>query len=394
MFRKLSIRDVELKGRRVLVRVDFNVPLDETNSVTDNTRIRESLPTIRYILQSGGSVVLMSHLGRPKGKRNEKYSLMPVATELSRLLARPVALAPDCIDEVTHRLSSELEPGGVLLLQNLRFHPGEEANDPVFAGALAANGDLFCNDAFGASHRAHASVVGVAEHLTATMGFLVEKELAFFGKALSEPDPPFVAIVGGAKVSDKLPVLRNLVELVDSFIIGGGMCYTFLKARGVEIGLSKVEPEQIEMAAETLAMIEKKGKTVYLPIDHVIADAFAPNANVRVVKGNIPDGWMGLDIGPETSSLFQAVARNAGTAVWNGPLGVFEMAPFAAGTRDMCAALAECHGTTIIGGGDTAAAVANFGYADKMSHISTGGGASLELLQGLVLPGVAALRDK
>lgn len=394
MFNKLSIHDVAVSGKRVLVRVDFNVPLDSSGEVTDDTRIRESLPTINYLLDKGASVVLMSHLGRPKGQRNPKYTLAPAALRLSRLAAKHVKMAPDCIGEETERLSSTLKQGEILLLENLRFHPEEEANDAEFARKLSLHGHLFVNDAFGSSHRAHASVEGVTRYLTAVMGLLVEKELTYFGRALSNPDRPFVAIIGGAKVSDKLPVLRNLLDKVDSFIIGGGMCYTFLKSKGVSIGLSKLEAEQVELARTILLEAEKANVTVYLPIDHVVARAFSPDSEIMTVMGDIPDGWMGLDIGPESARLFAGIVRNSGTVVWNGPLGVFEMQPFAAGTATVARAVAECDGTTIIGGGDTAAAVASFGLESKMSHVSTGGGASLELLQGLVLPGIAALKDK
>ncbi len=394
MFDKLSVRDLDTAGKRVLVRVDFNVPLDERREITDDTRIRAALPTIRHLLESGASVVLMSHLGRPKGKRVEKYSLAPVSAALSRLLARPVKMAPDCVGEETERMCAGLAPGEVILLENLRFHPGEEANDPEFAAALASLGELYVNDAFGTCHRAHASVAGVPKHLTAAMGFLVEKELEYFGKALTNPRRPFVAITGGAKVKDKLPVLANLLDKVDAFLVGGGMCYTFLKARGEEIGLSKLDAEHLDLARETMEKAAAAGVSFHLPFDHVAAKAFSPDAERLTVRGEIPPGWMGLDIGPESAALFARIAANAGTVVWNGPLGVFEMEPFAAGTRTVAEALAASEAVSIIGGGDTAAAVASFGLADKMSHVSTGGGASLELLQGKVLPGIAALTDR
>ena len=393
-FRKLSLRDIDVRGRKALVRVDFNVPLNETGEVTDDTRIRRSLPTIRYLLDNGASVILMSHLGRPKGKKIAKYSLKPVASALSRLIAAPVTLAGDCIGEEVQHICETMRPGKLVLLENLRFHPQEEENSPDFSRALAALGDFFVNDAFGACHRAHASVYGVPKYLQAVMGFLVEQELEFFGNALFKPQRPFVTIVGGAKVSDKLPMLSNLIEMVDAFIIGGGMCYTFLKAQGVKTGISKLDTAHIELAAETLEAAKNAGVTVYLPFDHVSAKAFAPDAFREITEGSIPDNSMGLDIGPKSARLFAGIAKNAGTVVWNGPLGVFEMEPYSHGTRIVAEAVGECSGTTILAGGDTAAAAAAFGIADKMSHISTGGGASLELLQGKELPGIAVLSER
>ncbi|MFA4985232.1 MAG: phosphoglycerate kinase [Candidatus Brocadiia bacterium] len=394
MFDKLSLRDLDVMNKKVLVRVDFNVPLNDKGEVTDDTRIRESLPTIRYIIEHGGAAILMSHLGRPKGKRVPEMSLRPAATALAKMVNAPVALAPDCVGAEVESMCRALAPKGVLLLENLRFHKAEEENDLAFAKQLASLGDVFVNDAFGSSHRAHASVEGITHYIPAAMGMLVEKELKYFGRALTNPDKPFVAIVGGAKVSDKLPVLSNLLDKVNCILIGGGMCYTFLKAKGISIGLSKVENEQVGLALQTMSEAEKAGVTIHLPFDHVLAKAFSADAERNTVKGAIPDGWMGLDIGPETARFFASIARNAGTVVWNGPLGVFEMEPFSYGSKVVAQGVADCHGTTIIGGGDTAAAVALFGLSDKMSHVSTGGGASLELLQGLQLPGIASLSDR
>ena len=382
---KKSLREVAVSGQRVLVRSDLNVPL-KGGVITDDTRIRASLPTVRQILDGGGGVVLMSHLGRPKGQVDPAFSLAPVAARLSELLGQDVPLHTD-FHQVT-----DVPVGGVCLLENVRFHPGETANDPAFASALAAWGDLFVNDAFGSSHRAHASVVGVADHLEAVAGALVEKELVAFSGILAAPARPFVAILGGAKVSDKILVIENLLERVDALLIGGGMAYTFLAARGEAIGASKLDADKVEYAASLLAKAAASGVRVLLPTDHVVADRFAEDAERRVVA-SIPDQWMALDIGPETSAAYRAEVSAAGTVLWNGPMGVFELSPFAAGTRDICEACAESPATTVIGGGDSAAAVNVFGLAARMSHISTGGGASLELLEGKPLPGIAALAD-
>lgn len=394
MLNKKSIRDISPKGKRILVRCDFNVPLDGS-TITDDKRITEALPTVRYLMEQGGRVILCSHLGRPKGQVNPKYSLAPVAARLSELLGCPVPLSSDIIGEEAHRLADSLEDGQVMLLENVRFDAREEKNDPEFAKELASLAELYVNDAFGTAHRAHASTAGVADYLPAVCGFLIEKEIGFLGGALENPKRPFVAILGGAKVSDKIGVIRSLLEKVDSLVIGGGMAYTFVKAQGGAIGDSLCEEDKLDLARELLAKAEAKGVRLLLPVDTVIADAFSEEANTRTVTaGEIPDGWQGLDIGEGTRELFAQEIKNAATVVWNGPMGVFEMKKFAAGTEAVAKALAESEAITIIGGGDSAAAAAQLGYADRISHISTGGGASLEFLEGLVLPGIACLEDK
>ena len=379
MLNKKSIRDISPKGKRVLVRCDFNVPLDGS-TITDDKRITEALPTVRYLMEQGGRVILCSHLGRPKGQVNPKYSLAPVAARLSELLSCEVPLSADIIGEDAHRLADSLKDGQVMLLENVRFDPREEKNDPEFAKELASLAELYVNDAFGTAHRAHASTAGVADYLPAVCGFLIEKEIGF---------------LGGAKVSDKIGVIRSLLEKVDSLLIGGGMAYTFIKAQGGAIGDSLCEEDKLDLARDLLAEAKEKGVRLLLPVDTVIADAFSEEANTRTVAaGEIPDGWQGLDIGEATRELFAQEIRNAATVVWNGPMGVFEMKKFAAGTAAVAKALAESDAITIIGGGDSAAAAAQLGYADRISHISTGGGASLEFLEGLVLPGIACLEDK
>ena len=394
MLNKKSIRDISPKGKRILVRCDFNVPLDGS-TITDDKRITEALPTVRYLMEQGGRVILCSHLGRPKGQVNLKYSLAPVAARLSELLGCPVPLSSDIIGEEAHRLADSLEDGQVMLLENVRFDAREEKNDPEFAKELASLAELYVNDAFGTAHRAHASTAGVADYLPAVCGFLIEKEIGFLGGALENPKRPFVAILGGAKVSDKIGVIRSLLEKVDSLVIGGGMAYTFVKAQGGAIGDSLCEEDKLDLARELLAKAEAKGVRLLLPVDTVIADAFSEEANTRTVTaGEIPDGWQGLDIGEATRELFAQEIKSAATVVWNGPMGVFEMKKFAAGTEAVAKALAESEAITIIGGGDSAAAAAQLGYADRISHISTGGGASLEFLEGLVLPGIACLEDK
>ena len=394
MLNKKSIRDISPKGKRILVRCDFNVPLDGS-TITDDKRITEALPTVRYLMEQGGRVILCSHLGRPKGQVNLKYSLAPVAARLSELLGCPVPLSSDIIGEEAHRLADSLEDGQVMLLENVRFDAREEKNDPEFAKELASLAELYVNDAFGTAHRAHASTAGVADYLPAVCGFLIEKEIGFLGGALENPKRPFVAILGGAKVSDKIGVIRSLLEKVDSLVIGGGMAYTFVKAQGGAIGDSLCEEDKLDLARELLAEAEAKGVRLLLPVDTVIADAFSEEANTRTVTaGEIPDGWQGLDIGEATRELFAQEIKNAATVVWNGPMGVFEMKKFAVGTEAVAKALAESEAITIIGGGDSAAAAAQLGYADRISHISTGGGASLEFLEGLVLPGIACLEDK
>ncbi len=394
IYRKKTVRDIDPRGKRVLVRCDFNVPLDGA-AITDEKRIVEALPTIRYLKEAGARVILCSHLGRPKGKADPKYSLAPVAARLGELLGCPVPLAADVTGESARSLADSLRDGEVMLLENVRFDPREEKNDPAFARELASLAELYVNDAFGTAHRAHASTAGVADYLPAVCGFLIEKELSFLGGALEEPARPFAAILGGAKVSDKIGVIRSLLAKVDSLLIGGGMAYTFIKAQGGQIGGSLCEEDKLDLARELLAEAEEKGVRLLLPVDTVIADAFREDAATRVVPaGQIPDGWQGLDIGPETRALFAAEVKQAATVVWNGPMGVFEMKPFAAGTEAVAEAMAESGAVTIIGGGDSAAAAAQMGVADRIRHISTGGGASLEFLEGKVLPGIACLEDK
>ena len=394
IYRKKTVRDIDPRGKRVLVRCDFNVPLDGA-AITDEKRIVEALPTIRYLKEAGARVILCSHLGRPKGKADPKYSLAPVAARLGELLGCPVPLAADVTGESARSLADSLRDGEVMLLENVRFDPREEKNEPAFARELASLAELYVNDAFGTAHRAHASTAGVADYLPAVCGFLIEKELSFLGGALEEPARPFAAILGGAKVSDKIGVIRSLLAKVDSLLIGGGMAYTFIKAQGGQIGGSLCEEDKLDLARELLAEAEEKGVRLLLPVDTVIADAFREDAATRVVPaGQIPNGWQGLDIGPETRALFAAEVKQAATVVWNGPMGVFEMKPFAAGTEAVAKAMAESDAVTIIGGGDSAAAAAQMGVADRIRHISTGGGASLEFLEGKVLPGIACLEDK
>lgn len=389
-----KLTDLNVAGKRVLVRVDFNVPLDDARNITDDTRIRAALPTIEHLLNSGAAVILMSHLGRPKGV-DDALRLDPVATRLSELIRRPVAKVDDCVGPEVEAAAKALEPGQVLLLDNLRFHKEETANDPDFARRLASLADVYVNDAFGAAHRAHASTAGVAEHLPAAAGFLLAKELDVLGGALDNPERPFLAILGGAKVSDKIGVIRNLLTKVDTLLIGGGMAYTFIKAKGYEVGKSLLDTERIELAKELMAEAEERGVKLLLPVDVVVADEFSEDANTQEVAIEaIPADWEALDIGPKTRELFAAEVAKAKTILWNGPMGVFEMAPFANGTRAVAEAMAASTGTTIIGGGDSAAAVQQFGLAERMSHISTGGGASLEFIEGKVLPGVAALAPK
>jgi phosphoglycerate kinase len=388
---KKTIRDVNVNNKRVLVRVDFNVPLDDKGNVTDDTRIVASLPTIKHLMEQGGKVILCSHLGRPKGKE-AKFSLKPASTRLQELLGKPVVFVPDCIGETVTQAVAAMKPGDVALLENVRFYPEEEKNDPEFAKKLAACAEVYVNDAFGSAHRAHASTEGVTKDLPAYGGFLMEKELEYLGKALANPVRPFVAILGGAKVSDKIKVIENLLPKVDSLLIGGGMANTFLAAKGLNLGQSLVEADKLEVAK---ALMEKGGAKIVLPVDAVIADKFAADANSQVVDVNaVPSDWRMLDVGPKTIEAFEKILSGAKTVVWNGPLGVFEMPAFAKGTVEIAKRLASSGATTIIGGGDSAAAVEQAGVADKMTHISTGGGASLEFLEGRVLPGVAALQDK
>lgn len=390
-----ALADLALAGRRVLLRVDFNVPLAD-GAVSDDTRIRAALPTLRAILdQPGASVVLMSHLGRPKGRPRAALSLAPVAACLAALLGRPVTMAPDCVGAEVERLAAALPPGGVLLLENLRFHPEEEAGDAAFARRLAALGGAYVNDAFGAAHRAHASTAQVARHLPAAAGLLMEREVAVLTQLLATPARPFVALVGGAKVSSKAAVLDHLLPKVDSLLIGGGMAYTFLQARGVAVGGSLVEPDLVAAAGELLRRAGELGVELALPCDHVAAEAVsAAAAHAVTPHAAIPGGAVGVDIGPRTRALFQARIAAARTVMWNGPMGICELAPFAAGTHAVAQAVAECPGTTVVGGGDSLAAVNAAGVAGRITHVSTGGGASLELLEGRALPGVAALQEQ
>jgi phosphoglycerate kinase len=402
---KLSIRDIDLTNKHVFVRVDFNVPLSEDGrEILDDTRIRETLPTIEYALRHHGKVILASHLGRPKGKPNPAYSLRPIVDRLRVLLDHAigesinVAFSPDCVGELATELSQQLESRQVLLLENLRFHAGEEANDPQFAKRLASLCEVYVNDAFGSAHRAHASTEGITHFVRqSAAGLLMEKELQYLGKALQAPERPFVAILGGAKVSDKIAVIDHLLAKVDALLIGGGMAYTFLKAQGQGVGKSLVEADKLDIAREALKKAEQKGVRLLLPVDHVLADKFAPDAKTQLFRGtdSFPAEWMGLDIGPDTVDLFSKEIAGARTVVWNGPMGVFEMPAFAHGTTKIAEAVAEnAAAVTIVGGGDSISAIKQAGVADKIKHVSTGGGASLEFLEGKTLPGVAALSDK
>lgn len=393
---KKTIADIDVKGKSCLVRVDFNVPLDENNRITDENRIQGALPTIKYLTEHGAKVILCSHLGRPKGTFNMKYSLKPVADRLNELLGGKVTFASDVIGDSAKAAVANCKEGEVVLLENLRFHAEEEKNDPEFCKALASYADIYVNDAFGTAHRAHASTAGVASYIkTAVAGFLIGKELDVMGGALEDPKRPFVAILGGAKVSDKIGVINNLLEKVDTLIIGGAMAYTFLKAKGYEVGKSLCELDKVDLAKELMEKAEKKGVKLLLPVDTVVAQEFKNDTPFKTVDSDkIPADWEGLDIGEKTRELYADAVKNAGTVIWNGPMGVFEMPNFANGTKAVAKALADSSAITIIGGGDSAAAVAQLGYADKMTHISTGGGASLEFLEGLELPGVACLNNK
>jgi len=388
---KKTIRDIDVRGKKVIVRVDFNVPL-EAGKVTDDTRIRAALPTIQYLLDQGAAVILMSHLGRPRGKVVEELRLDPVAARLGELLGRPVRKLDDCIGPEVQATAERLQPGEVLLLENLRFHPEERTNDPAFAKQLADLADVYVNDAFGAAHRAHASTSGIAKYLPAVAGLLMEKEIQFLSRAVESPEPPYVAILGGAKISDKIGVIEALLGKVDALLIGGGMANTFLLAQGYEVGDSLVEKDSVSTAQR---LLQQGSDKLVLPVDVVIADAFSADANTKVVTvAQVPAGWRILDIGPQTVEQFKAKLSGAKMVVWNGPMGVFELAPFAAGTRAIAQALADIQAITIIGGGDSVAAIQQAGLAEKMTHISTGGGASLEFLEGKELPGIAALEDK
>lgn len=392
---KKTVKDVDVKGKRVFCRVDFNVPMSN-GKVSDETRIRAALPTIQYLSEQGAKVILASHLGRPKGEVVEEMRLTPVAVRLSELIGKDVRKTDEAYGESVKAEINSMNEGDILLLENVRFYPGEEKNDPELAKAFAELADLFVNDAFGAAHRAHASTEGIAKHIPAVSGFLMEKELEVLGKALSNPERPFTAIIGGAKVKDKIGVIENLLEKVDNLIIGGGLAYTFIKAQGHEIGKSLLEEDKIDLANSFIAKAKEKGVNFYMPVDAIVADDFSPDATTRVVDiEKIPSDWEALDIGPKTAELYKDVIAKSKLVIWNGPMGVFEFEKFAGGTKAVAEALAEATDTySVIGGGDSAAAVEKFNLADKMSHISTGGGASLEFMEGKALPGVVALNDK
>ena len=392
---KKTVRDIDLKGKKVFVRCDFNVPMDENQNITDNRRIVAALPTIKYLIEQNCRIILASHLGRPKGEVKPEFSLAPVAKELSKLLGQEVLMAKDVIGESAKSLAANLQEGQVMLLENVRFHREETDNDPEFAKELASMAEVFVNDAFGTAHRAHASTEGVSHYLPSVSGFLIEKELIFLGDALNNPERPFVAILGGAKVSDKIGVIDSLLEKVDTLMIGGGMAYTFFKAQGYEVGNSLCEPDKCELALSLMKKAEEKGVKFLLPVDTKVGKEFKPDTESKTVAWTeIPEGWEGFDIGEKTIEMFENELKTAKTVVWNGPLGLFEFDQFAIGTNAIAHALAELDATTIIGGGDSAAAVEKAGLADRMTHISTGGGASLEFLEGKKLPGIECLQDK
>ena len=392
---KKTVRDIDLKGKKVFVRCDFNVPMDENQNITDNRRIVAALPTIKYLIEQNCRIILASHLGRPKGEVKPEFSLAPVAKELSKLLGQEVLMAKDVIGESAKSLAANLQEGQVMLLENVRFHREETDNAPEFAKQLASMAEVFVNDAFGTAHRAHASTEGVSHYLPSVSGFLIEKELKFLGDALNNPERPFVAILGGAKVSDKIGVIDSLLEKVDTLMIGGGMAYTFFKAQGYEVGNSLCEPDKCELALNLMKKAEEKGVKFLLPVDTRVGKEFKPDTESKTVAWTeIPEGWEGFDIGEKTIEMFKNELKTAKTVVWNGPLGLFEFDQFAIGTNEIAHALAELDATTIIGGGDSAAAVEKAGLADKMTHISTGGGASLEFLEGKKLPGIECLQDK
>ena len=392
---KKTVKDIDLKGKKVFVRCDFNVPMDENQNITDNTRIKAALPTIKYLLEQNCKIILASHLGRPKGEVKPEYSLKPVAKELSKLLGKEVIMANDVIGEDATTKAENLKEGEILLLENVRFHKEETDNDPEFAKKLASMAEIFVNDAFGTAHRAHASTTGIADYIPGVSGFLIEKELKFLGNAVNNPERPFVAILGGAKVSDKIGVIDSLLDKVDTLMIGGGMAYTFFKAQGYNVGNSLCEVEKTGLALEAMEKAKEKGVKLLLPIDTKIGKEFKPDTESKTVAWTeIPDEWEGFDIGEKTIEMFKKELKNAKTVIWNGPLGLFEFDQFAIGTNEIAKTLAELDATTIIGGGDSAAAVEKAGLADKMTHISTGGGASLEFLEGKKLPGIECLQDK
>lgn len=395
-YSKKNVTQIDVQGKKILLRCDFNVPQDKaTGAITDDKRIRAALPTIQYLLEHKAAVVACSHLGKPKGTWKESLTLAPVAERLQELLGQPVIFAKDIVGEDAKAKAAALQPGQIMLLENLRFDPREEKNDPSFAKELAEFGEIYVSDAFGTVHRAHASTAGVAAYLPAVSGFLIGRELEVMGKALDDPARPFVAILGGAKVSDKIAVIENLLNKADKILIGGGMAYTFIKAQGLEVGSSLLEEDKVEFAAQMIAEATAKGVELLLPVDTVVADSFAADAAAQTVGVDaIPEGWMGLDIGPKTIEAFEKAIAGAGTIVWNGPMGVFEFDRFAEGTRAVARAVAQSGGVSIVGGGDSAAAVEQLGFADQITHISTGGGASLEFLEGKELPGVACLMDE
>jgi len=395
MINKKTVKDIDLNGKRVIMRVDFNVPLDNERNITDDTRIRAALPTIEYVLSKNTKLILMSHLGRPKGQVKEELRMTPVGKRLSELLGKEVIVSKDAIGEETEKIVSGMQTGDVVLLENLRFHKEEEENDPEFAKKLASYADIYVNDAFGTAHRAHASTEGITKYLPAVAGFLMEKEINFLGKLLYQPDKPYIAIIGGAKVSTKIGVLEKLLEKVDTLIIGGGMCYTFLKAKGFEVGKSLVETDKVNLAFELIKKADEKGVNFMLPIDHLVVEEVSENSRPRTVDTNsIPQDMIGVDIGPKTIKAYKKEIKKGKTIFWNGPMGVFEIDKFARGTTQIAKALASSKGTTVVGGGDSVAAVNKIGVADKITHVSTGGGASLEFLEGKELPGIVALLDK
>jgi phosphoglycerate kinase len=394
-FNKKTVKDIDVKNQRVLVRVDYNVPTDKEGKITDDSRIRASLPTIKYLLDHQAKIILCSHFGRPKGKVNDSMRLAPMAQRLSEILNKPVKALKDCIGPDVENAVSQMKPGDIIMLENLRFHPEEEANEPNFAQALAKLGDIYVNDAFGAAHRSHASVTGVARYLPAVAGFLMEKELNFLGRLLENPAHPFIAVMGGAKVSDKMGVIDNILDKVDALLIGGGMAANFLKARGLGVGGSAVEEDKLDYTREMMEKAKAKGVEIILPTDVVAAEKLEAGSPSRTVSVNqIPDQWVIADIGPDSIRLFVQEIRHSQTIFWNGPMGVFEIEAFAQGTRSVAQALAEVKGTTVVGGGSTAESVEGMGLAGKMTHVSTGGGASLEFLEGKELPGVAVLQNK
>ena len=392
---KKTVKDIDLKGKKVFVRCDFNVPMDENQNITDNTRIKAALPTIKYLLEQNCKIILASHLGRPKGEVKPEFSLKPVAKELSKLLGKDVIMANDVIGEDATSKAENLKEGEIMLLENVRFHKEETDNDPEFAKKLASMAEIFVNDAFGTAHRAHASTTGIADYIPGVAGFLIEKELKFLGNAINNPERPFVAILGGAKVSDKIGVIDSLLDKVDTLMIGGGMAYTFFKAQGYNVGNSLCEVEKTDLALEAMEKAKAKGVKLLLPIDTKIGKEFKPDTESKTVAWTeIPDEWEGFDIGEKTIEMFKNELQSAKTVIWNGPLGLFEFDQFAIGTNEIAKALSKIDATTIIGGGDSAAAVEKAGLADKMTHISTGGGASLEFLEGKKLPGIECLLDK